>query len=314
MHLHPRRGRAAGTRLALVLSAALAVGACTGGGGEPSPSPSPSTPATYSVLPVIVSSELVVGTDRMLFSFLDETGNRPVASPDRTASVRLYPEAKGPTAAVEADGTFMWAIEDVSGVYRATVDLAEPGAWIAEFTTEAPGAPLETIPFTFDVQADGSALRVGEAAASVDTPTLADVDGDPKRISTDIVPEPSFYEVSVADALADGRPFLLIFATPAFCRSASCGPMLEQVKAISAERPELLVINVEPYELTWDGARLQPVVDESGQFAPVPAVDAYGILSEPWIYTIDGSGTIAGSFEGVVDDAELDAAVDAILE
>jgi hypothetical protein len=34
-------------------------------------------------------------------------------------------------------------------------------------------------------------------------------------------------------------------------------------------------------------------------------VDQWGILSEPWIFAVDGKGIVRGSFEGIVTDAEL---------
>ena len=38
---------------------------------------------------------------------------------------------------------------------------------------------------------------------------------------------PVFYQVSVHDALAAHKPFVLVFATPAFCTSRVCGPTLD---------------------------------------------------------------------------------------
>jgi hypothetical protein len=32
----------------------------------------------------------------------------------------------------------------------------------------------------------------------------------------------------------------------------------------------------------------------------VDAVDEWGLLSEPWIFTVDSSGVVRGSFEGVI--------------
>ena len=58
-----------------------------------------------------------------------------------------------------------------------------------------------------------------------------------------------FYETSVADAVAAKHPFVLVFATPAFCQSAQCGPTLDHVKNVVAKYPDLTVINVEPYQL-----------------------------------------------------------------
>ena len=114
----------------------------------------------------------------------------------------------------------------------------------------------------------------------------------------------------MADAVAAKRPFVLVFATPAFCQSAQCGPTLDRIKAVAAASPDdVAFINVEPYQLAFTEGRLQPVLDANGQLQPVASVNEWGILTEPWIFTVDGDGIVRGSFEGVVGEDELKAAV-----
>ena len=81
------------------------------------------------------------------------------------------------------------------------------------------------------------------------------------KISTDTNPDPAFYKTSVADAIAEKKPFILVFATPKFCKSAQCGPTLDQLKPIAAANPGVTFINVEPYELKLVDGQLQPVLD-----------------------------------------------------
>ena len=117
----------------------------------------------------------------------------------------------------------------------------------------------------------------------------------------------------MADAIATGTPFILVFATPAFCQSAQCGPTLEKLKAAAAGAPDdIAFINVEPYQLTWTEGRLQPVLDANNQLQSVASVDEWGILSEPWTFAVDGDGIVRGSFEGIATDEELDEAFAAI--
>ncbi len=306
--------------------AALVVAACSPGGtptpsgsasassgASPGSSPSGSGATQYSVLPSLVSSEQVVGPNRFLFGFVDAKTNSPVGGPDRTASVSAYPQAKGPASAVNADGTFMWTIPDSRGIYRAAIDFSEAGPWIATFTTAAAGAAAETIgPFTFDVKAEGVTIQVGEKAPSVATPTLADVGGDISKISSDDTPDPAFFEVSEAAALAAGKPFVLVFATPKFCTSQACGPLLDLVKSESATYPTVTFINVEPYTLEWTNGQLQPVLDANGYPQPVEASTAFDILSEPWVFVVDKTGTVTASFEATSDKAELSQAIAAV--
>ena len=78
------------------------------------------------------------------------------------------------------------------------------------------------------------------------------------------------YETSEDAALAAKKPFVLIFATPKFCQTATCGPTLDRLKPVAAAHPELTFINVEPYQLEFTNGALQPVL--TGQdLTPVEA-------------------------------------------
>lgn len=260
-----------------------------------------------SVLPVIVSSELGIGDNRIVVSLLDPATNQPVAAPDRALSV-TFAGPDGATAG-PVEGEFIWAIEDRVGVYAAHVAFPVAGQWRAEFRTSAPGAAAEVIPFEFDVKADTSVLRAGEAAPSVETPTADDVGGDVARLSTDEDPRPEFYETSVADALAAREPFVVAFATPKFCATAICGPTLDRLKPVADAHPDITFINLEPYQLELRDGQLQPVLDANQQLQAVPAVEAFGLLSEPYIFVIDGDGRIRAGFEAVFSDAEIERAL-----
>ena len=294
---------------ALVLLAVACTSSATPGTGTPS-ALAPSGSGSPAIFPVVISQELVVGENRILFSFLDATGTKPMAAPDRTVKV-AFSGPNGETVAAP-DGEFIWAIEDVSGVYVTTAEFPSAGAWTAQFTTAAPGSPEETIPFGFDVKEEASVVLAGEAAPAVDTPTLEDVGGDVRMISSDDEPVEAFYETSVADALAAGEPFVLVFATPAFCQTQTCGPTLEKVKDAAEAHPDVTFINVEPYQTEFVEGRLEPVLNESNLLQTVPAADAFGLLTEPYIFVVDGDGIVSASFELLFTPEEMDAALDAV--
>jgi hypothetical protein len=309
----------------VVLVAALTAAACTSGSsGTSTESQSAATPsatpivlggngsAAPSVIPVIVSSQQVVGPNRFVFSFLDPATNAPAATPDRSASVAFV--APGDTAPGPAtQATFVWGIEGSRGDYVANVDFSKAGNWRAVFTTQAQGKPQEQIPFDFQVQEKGITVGIGDKAPPVKTPTAADVNGDLAQIATDPSPDPAFYQLSIDQAIAAHTPFVVVFATPAFCQSAQCGPTLDRVKQVAATSPSnVAFINVEPYKLQFTEGRLQPVLDANNQLQPVDAVNQWKLLSEPWIFTVDSKGIIRGSFEGVVGADELKAAIDHI--
>jgi hypothetical protein len=265
---------------------------------------------TAPIVPVIATSQLVCGANRILLGLLDSQ-NRSVASPDYTVAATFYSLGRDrATPVASADGKFVWAIEGTRGLYVFNTTFPESGIWGADLLVSLSGVQYR-IRVGFEVHPTGITKRVGEAAPASKTPTAADVGGDLSMLSTDQDPEPRFYETSVDDALAADDPFLLIFATPKFCTSAVCGPTLDKVKPFVAEFPSITFINVEPYELAWDGSQLQPVLTD-GALTPVPAVNDFGLLAEPWVFVVDDGGTIQGSFEGIVGAEELRAALQAV--
>jgi hypothetical protein len=310
--MSPRRPRAA-----LLAALVLLVAAC---GSNPAPTPSGSGGARSpgssggsgapSVLPVVASSELGVGPNRILVSFVDSTGTKPAGSPDRKVSVAF--RGPGGEAIGAQPATFIWAIEGFSGVYILHATFPSAGAWIADFTTSAPGSAEATIPFGFDVKARTEVLRPGDPAPSVATPTVASVGGDVAKVSTDAAPVKRFYETSEADALAAKKPFVLIFATPKFCQTATCGPTLDKLKPIAAAHPEMTFINVEPYLLEDDQGQLQPVLDAGGLFQAVPATVAFHLISEPYVFVVGADGKIGSSFELVFSPEEIETAIQAV--
>jgi hypothetical protein len=320
--------------LVFALAAALAVATCSGSGGPSSapsgsaeacatsPAPDPAaieawspTSQDPSIYPQIINpaGTIACGATRFMFSFLDAK-NVPVAAPDRSVTLALYDLGADPETPVQTiDATFVWAIEDAVGVYIANADFPTSGTWGAEFRTEAPDTDPESIRVQFDVQPEGIGVGIGDAAPASDTPTLADVDGDVSRISTDDEPVEAFYETSVADAIAAKEPFVLAFATPKFCVSAQCGPTLDRLKPIAAAHPDLTVINVEPYELEFVDGQLQPVLTgDPAQLTPAASASEWGLAAEPWIFVVNGSGVVTASLMLIFGDEELEAAIAAV--
>ena len=309
----PRLRRGAG-RLSVLLGALLLVVGCASGGAT-TPSAAPSTaavgwgpPATPPVLtPLLVSNLISRGPARILFLFLDKD-NKDVSAPDRTAKAVFYDLDKDPnTPVATVDGEFIWTIQDARGMYIANAQLPDAGQWGVAFTTEAPGSPAETTRLTFEVHEDTPWIAVGEKAPASKSPTLADVGGDIAKISTDKKPDPSFYQTSVADALAAHKPIFLIFATPKFCATAQCGPTLDRLKPVAAANPDVTFINVEPYKLKAGDVpgELVPDLDDKGQLQSATTTNEWGLYFEPWMFAIDRDGVVRGSYEVAISDHEL---------
>jgi hypothetical protein len=265
------------------------------------------------VVPVLIASagQLACGPNRVLFTLLDAQG-RSISLPDRQVEVDLYNLARDPsTPFATIHPGFVWAIENVRGIYVLNTTFGEAGRHGIAFRTAGEDTPVE-VRLTFDVQQSSPVVKVGDRAPASKTPTLADVGGDPAKLSTDPSPNPDFYRTSVDQAIADRKPFVLIFATPKFCTSAQCGPTLDRIKPFAERYPEVTFINVEPYRLKLVDGVLEPELGPDGQLQTTAITDEWHLFNEPTVYVVNRDGVVTANFELIFSEAELTAALDAV--
>ena len=296
--------------IALVTVSLILVAACAT--SRPSATPVPSVAPSLQnvrIVPILGSSELAKGPNRFLFSLTDRA-NKLVAAPDVSVHLSFFDNAASADAvAFEADSRFLWAIEGERGLYVANITFPRAGRWGTRFDATFPDGRKETVRADYDVLETTSTPAIGAPAPSVDTPTVADFGGNLRAVTTDASPNPRFYELSISDALAAGKPFVVAFATPAFCQTQLCGPTLETVKSVASDFPGITFINVEPYVMAMNGQSLQPVLTSQGELQPAPWTTAWGLVSEPFIAIVDAEGTVRAKFEGTIGADELRGAL-----
>lgn len=265
-----------------------------------------------AIIPILASSELAQGPNRFLFSVTDPQGGL-LASPDVTVGLRFYDDEADPEAvAFEAGSRFLWAVEDVRGLYAADVDFPHAGRWGTRFDVTFPDGRIETVRADYDVADTTSTPPIGAPAPLVDSPTAADVGGDLSLISTDPEPFERFYELSILDAIEAAAPAVIAFVTPAFCQSATCGPTLDKVKEVAASHPEINFVHVEPYLMHVKDDHLQPLLSEEGWLQAAPWTTAWGLRTEPYLVVIDADGLVRAKFEGAISVEELERALEAL--
>lgn len=150
------------------------------------------------------------------------------------------------------------------------------------------------------VGAKGGPPDVGERAIKVHTQTGDDVGGDLTRLSTRIPPAEQMLDTDFADVLGK-KPVVLVFATPALCKSRTCGPVVdiaEQVRGQSGKG--VTFIHQEIYQDNDPGKPYRSQVLK------------WRLPTEPWAFVIDRRGTITARFEGVFSAGELARAVERV--
>lgn len=170
-------------------------------------------------------------------------------------------------------------------VYTTNVDFTSNGEWRIAALIEQGDETVATLLPSATVGEFKRVPKVGQRPPKIHTPTPADVSGDLSKITTRVPPDTQ-NRVDFADALGK-EPVFLLFATPQFCQSRVCGPVVdvaEQVKQQFGDKAAF--IHMEIYK------------DNDPSKGVRPQVRAFHLPSEPWLFAINGQGVIQAEVEG----------------
>ena len=258
---------------------------------------------------ILATKDLGVGANRI--SFLLVSPKALVKVPSATVkSVNL----SAPDAVVETSTAefFLWPFGS-RGNYATELTFDQPGEWRldVEVTEEDGSISRAEIPLTIGERSDTPSF--GDGPPSADNKTINDV-GSLAELSTSSMPDADLYQQTVADALAEAKPLLVVFASPALCTSPTCGPQVETVEGLKdlyKDRASFIHVEVydNPAEIQGDldRARYAPMVDEWGLSAQT------GYLNESWVFIFGADGTVTSKFQGYASIEELTKALDAVL-
>ena len=274
-------------------------------------------------LPTIANADLAVGRNRLTFVVQDREGfsvsdleivarlydlggdrSRPVRE-ESAEFIDFGAESPVPEAHTHPEDSVSDDALSIRGAYVVPATFDRAGEWGIEFAIRAVGSDVEPtlVRFRFSVREHSAAPAVGEPAPRSRTRTLAD-EPDIRNLTSDPRPEPGLYQLSIDEAIAQERPLIVAFSTPAYCHSRTCGPTLEVVKEAWRDNAgRVNAIHVEVFENPQEPEALR----ESAAF------QEWHLPSEPWVFVIGGDGKIAARFEGTVTARELREAVEAAL-
>jgi hypothetical protein len=170
-------------------------------------------------------------------------------------------------------------------VYTTDIDFPSDGEWrIAALIKQGDEVAATLLPSASVGEFKGIP-RVGQKAPKIHTPTPSDVGGDLSKITTRIPPDTQ-NRVDYADALGK-EPIFLLFATPQFCQSRVCGPVVDVAEQVKEESgADAAFIHMEIYK------------DNDPSKGVRPQVKAFHLPSEPWLFAIDREGTVRAVVEG----------------
>jgi hypothetical protein len=247
-------------------------------------------------------SDYAVGSIRFSFVFIRHDG-RAVTAPLVRIWVGTGLDAKPfvqTTARLEPigiPGESAAAQGGVNKIYVTRFFTPRPGKlWLV--AVPEGGAPVQGIANVV-VKRGSFSPAVGSKAIPSQTPTIASTHGDVAALTTRIPPDKALLRYSIAGSLAAHKAFVVTFATPKFCSSRTCGPVVDVVDAVRKQFAGAGVrfIHVEVYE------RNDP------QRGPNRWFKQWHLPSEPWTFLVGRDGRIKAKFEGSFSTDELAAAV-----
>ena len=307
------------------LALSLLAAACSS--DEPEPPTGPT--ATSEIVAVPASSDLYAGAPQRVslglqlhdgrlvsfgeaevsFSFVGTAAEPTQAQPGPSATAAFVPtygtpeEASGPVATAPNAGRGVYQADDV------TFDRA--GFWTAEVTVDVEGMGTQTAETTVPVLDEPQIPAPGDRAEPTENLTL-DSKGvpegaiDSRATSTGAIPDPELHEWTIGRAIEQGRPALVVFATPVYCASKFCGPVTDMVQDLAGRYEDRAVfIHVEIFK---EYGETIVVNDAALEWLQLPNGD----LTEPWLYLIGGDGIILDRWSSLWSEEDVETALEAL--
>lgn len=272
--------------------------------GQPTGLIKPPQGAPNQISGVLPATDLAVGRNQRFMLVLVAPDNTLVS--DATVDLAFF-KVTGPNQAQLRSQSSTRYQESPGlpghGVYVTRADFDEPGQWGVQAQITEPGQSPTELRLNFEVKDRSSTPSPGNPVPASRTLTGTTAD-EIRRFSSADPPNPNLYRLSVADALQQRKPLVVVFASPGFCTSRLCGPSVQVLEALQAKYGDKAnFIHVEIYKDGRPNANLDLV----------PSVNEWGLTSEPWLFVVGSDGRLVDKFEGSIVLDEVQQAVDPVM-
>jgi hypothetical protein len=189
------------------------------------------------------------------------------------------------------------------GIFVARTDFDEAGDWGVAAVVERPGSQPFEVRTGFTVKPTSATPAIGQPVPASRTPTGRTA----QEVETFCSARPGdvdFHQHAIADAIGQGKPTAILFATPGFCESMLCGPSLDVLKVLHERYGDR--VNLVHVEIYKDGR-------PNERREMVPSVSEWGLPSEPWLFVVGPDGRLADKLEGSITVEEATPAIDRLL-
>lgn len=192
------------------------------------------------------------------------------------------------------------------GIYVAQANFSKPGTYTLEVDVPL-AAKVVRLAFPAEVASEPKSVAAGGRAPASHNRVASDA-ASLAELTTSAQPDPALYRMRIADALAAHRPFVVVFASPAFCTTPLCGPQVEDLAVLArdyAGRAEFIHVDLyeNPHEIKGDLSRARRT----------PVLAEWGLHTDEWTFVVDGEGRVRARFEAYAPREEIEGALKAVL-
>jgi hypothetical protein len=189
------------------------------------------------------------------------------------------------------------------GVYQVeNVTFDQPGVWQAEVIADVQGIGTEDLTAIFPVGAKPALPAPGQPALRTQNLTIASTGVplsaiDSRAQGGQPIPDPQLHRWTIAKAIAEHRPILVIFATPVYCTSQMCGPSTDAVAHLAklyADRAVFIHVEI------WHDFNKHEINKAAADW-----LYRHNDLTEPWLFLIGADGIIKDRWAPLFDISEV---------
>jgi hypothetical protein len=251
---------------------------------------------------ILGTGDLGVGSNR--FGFVLTSSKGFVTGPTARV-VSRYSPLEGPQGEVRESVVAEyqpWPYGN-RGMHATELAFDRAGRWGIEIEIDGDEGAVSRAELFFEVGETTEAPNVGDAAIRSVTKTAGDVESL-SELTTGSLQDEDLYQVTIADAVESGVPTVVVFASPAFCTNAVCGPQVEVLQQLKDEYGgQANFVHVDFYD---NPLAIQGDLSKSELS---PAVIEWRLPSIEWTFVIDSEGMVTARFEGFGTYTEVEAAL-----
>ena len=247
-------------------------------------------------------SDLSIGTHRLAFGII-EPGIGPIKNDDVKLETYFLQDEKNPLLQETLVAEFQEWPGGNKGVYTSMATFNKAGKWGIGVSFEASNGLIKRTSSVIEVTEKSLAPLVGDKAYPSKNITTA-ITNNMDELTTDPNPYSPLYEYSIEESINERMFSLILFASPAFCTTGTCGPQMDIVKNLHSDfSKEVMFIHVEIYDNPAD------IKGDISNASVVQAVKEWNLPSEPWVFLVDENGIVRQRFEGLATYQEIESSL-----